>query len=141
MRTIKPITEHEITLLKAEPQALFEPHCVWSGPDIVLPQRIVDRIYVDGTCWRVKGWNSKNGFANIKVGGKTRKVHRITYTLIRGPIPEGHVADHIKEACKHRDCCHPWHLEPVTVKVNTERGGSVPYAPKEKAPPQLSDEA
>lgn len=42
-----------------------------------------------------------------------------------GPIPEGLELDHL---CRVSLCVNPWHLEPVTHKVNQERGrGSVTH--------------
>ena len=128
MKTIRPITEAEIAALRAEPQLEFEPHCVYSGAPILLPARITRRLTpvfvgAGGYCWRVKGASSGNGFANVSVGGLNRKVHRVVYTMLRGPIPAGHVLDHKKEAgCKFRDCANPDHHEPVTVQINTHRG-------------------
>lgn len=126
MKTIKQISEHAIAALRSEPQLEFMPYCVWDGPDIILPKRIVERIYVEGTCWRVKGWNTDNGFANISVRRQNLKVHRVVFTLVIGPIPVDHILDHDKtKGCRYRDCCNPWHLTPVTVKENTHRGDAV----------------
>ena len=57
--------------------------------------------------------------------------HRYVYELFRGPIPDGHVLDHVKKkGCKHRDCVNPDHLEPVTQQENTLRGDAVLFKPK-----------
>lgn len=130
MRTIKLITPEMIVKLRAEPQVLvsFEDG---TGRDLYLPKRIADRVTIDGDCWRVSGWNTGKGHANVCVCNKTQKVHRVTYVLLIGPIPDRHVLDHKKELCKFRDCCNPWHLEPVTQKENTYRGSSQLF--KEKA--------
>jgi hypothetical protein len=126
MRTIRPITNEEIAALAAEPQIP-----VFFGDAVrMLPARIVSRMMsVDG-CWRVSGWNSGNGFAKVSILGKSRQVHRVIYTLIVGPIPDGDVLDHKKHSgCRFRDCGNPDHLEPVSVKVNTHRGAATLFAP------------
>jgi hypothetical protein len=74
-------------------------------------------------CWPWKGgvtvgkWGARygqwNGF----------RPHRITYTLLVGPIPAGHTLDHLKESgiCATSLCCNPAHCEPVTQSENTKR--------------------
>jgi hypothetical protein len=57
--------------------------------------------------------------------------HRWTYTQYIGEIPEGMQIDHMCHTqdatclggndCKHRRCCNPDHLEPVTASENTMR--------------------
>lgn len=50
--------------------------------------------------------------------------HRLAYTLVVGPIPDGLTLDHL---CKHTLCCNPAHMEPVTQAENVRRGDS-PFA-------------
>lgn len=126
MRTIKPITDREIDLLRLEPQSIVQ-----LMPRLTLSTRIVARLVVDEVtgCWRISGWNSGNGFAKMRVGNRCRQVHRIIYTLLEGPIPDGAVLDHKKSCgCIWRDCGYPGHLEPVTVQVNTARGDAVLFS-------------
>lgn len=127
MKTIVPITLEELECFKTEPhEDRYLPTKVGSIlAHIRLPKRIMNRITVKGTCWCIGGWNTDNGFANISINGKTRKMHRVVFTLIRGLIPDGHVIDHVKELCEHRNCANPWHHEPVTVHDNTKRGNAV----------------
>lgn len=118
MKTIRPLTSEDLAALRAEPQS--------SLLGRLLPTRIYERIRFHGQCWRVEGWNTGNGFANIEIGGKTFKVHRVIYTLLVGPIPKNHLLDHRKDAgCRWRDCCNPGHLEPVLTNENTRRGDAV----------------
>lgn len=140
MCTIRPLTDDNIASLRAEPQGHVGRFDMGTGdliPSVLLygmlPFRIVHRIEVVGNCWRVKGWNTGNGFANMRVRGRTHKVHRVVYTLLVRPIPEGHLLDHKKDAgCQYRDCCNLGHLEPVTTKINNERGMCT-YFPKKEA--------
>lgn len=61
--------------------------------------------------------------ANRKlVGGRVRSwslkdfLYRLTYEALRGPIPEGHVLDHV--VCNNPACNNPWHVEPKTQSVH-----------------------
>ena len=97
-----------------------------------LPAWLAERVEVvvcdDGlACWRYKlGWNSGNGYSKCKRDGAARLVHRLTWTLLRGPICRFLLLDHL--VCKRRWCCNPEHLDPVFSVVNTRRGGAVLYA-------------
>jgi hypothetical protein len=140
MRTIKPITAAELAALRAEPQknvssftlSIFDMASRIPGIrcafDPQLPARIIARMRLDGSCWRVSGWNSNNGFAKMGVGGRHRQVHRVVYKLLEEslslpPLGDTDILDHVKaRGCRFRDCSNPFHLEPVTVKINTERG-------------------
>lgn len=42
----------------------------------------------------VAGWVSGNGYAEVKLGGSTYKIHRIIYEMHAGEIPEGMDIDH-----------------------------------------------
>lgn len=52
-----------------------------------------------------------------------RGAHRISYEMLIGPIPSGLQLDHL---CRVRHCVNPQHLEPVTNRVNSLRGISLP---------------
>jgi hypothetical protein len=123
-----------IRLIEDAVKAILEEPLSWAHneSDILIPKRIADRITLDKAtgCWRVGGWNTGNGFANISICGRTVKVHRVIYAFLVGPIPDGHVLDHKKSVCPNRDCCNPDHLEPVTVQVNTERGTAILFKSK-----------
>lgn len=73
-----------------------------------------------GPCWIWTAFIDRDGyglFHNRKIG--TKRAHRFAYEGSIGPIPEGLVLDHL---CRNRACVRPTHLEPVTDKVNAERG-------------------
>jgi hypothetical protein len=80
-------------------------------------------------CWRWKLRLTK-GYGRGNLDGRTSVAHRIAYELAIGPIPEGLTIDHmchsaeckLGEACPHRACCNPAHLEPATALDNARRG-------------------
>lgn len=51
--------------------------------------------------------------------GSEVPAHRFAWELLRGPIPEGLVIDHL---CRVSRCVNPDHLEPVTQRENLLRG-------------------
>lgn len=75
---------------------------------------------VPGLCWTWTAAVNNRGYGYTSFGRSNRwLVHRWTYTQFVGPIPDGLEIDHL---CRNIRCCNPAHLEPVTVKVNQERG-------------------
>lgn len=87
-----------------------------------LLERLTSGITVDGNgCWIWQRSILKAGYGCIRVDGKTRTTHSVAYEMHRGPVPVGLELDHL---CRVRACCNPDHLEPVTHKVNVQRGES-----------------
>ncbi|MFB7219360.1 HNH endonuclease [Streptomyces sp. NPDC056227] len=72
-------------------------------------------------CWEWQGATTK-GYGSISVSGRVEKTHRVTYEAMRAEIPGDLVLDHL---CRMPLCCNPWHLEPVTQRVNVLRGESL----------------
>jgi hypothetical protein len=94
-----------------------------------LPDRIARRIVVDPEtgCWLWQGARThrqyRGGYGAIKWQGKMLGVHRVVYTLLVAPIPDGLTIDHVKaRGCRYAACCWPEHLEPVTQGENSRRG-------------------
>lgn len=86
-------------------------------------ERLPDRFWVkveedDSGCWL---WNAATsvGYGRFKFAGRLGLTHRIAYEVLVGEIPAGLDLDHL---CRHRACCNPKHLEPVTHRENTIRG-------------------
>jgi hypothetical protein len=91
----------------------------------------------DGECWHLPagaGSPHGNGYYTLTVSGKRWYAHRLSYTLFVGPIPADLALDHLchtrdlscpgGDACPHRQCVNPAHLEAVTDRVNSLRGRS-----------------
>ena len=72
-------------------------------------------------CWFWMGIIATNGYGRIftNPSGHTRAAHRVTYELVHGRVPAGLDLDHL---CRVRCCINPDHLEPVTRRVNNQRG-------------------
>jgi len=65
------------------------------------------------------GAKDRSGYGRINVKERARLAHRISYQHLVGEIPDGLELDHL---CRNPSCINPNHLEPVTRKVNTDRG-------------------
>lgn len=73
--------------------------------------------YNEQPCWEWRGSNSIDGYVRFHALGE-HYVHRISYLLFVGPIPEAYEVDHL---CQNRGCFNPAHLEAVTLQVNRFR--------------------
>lgn len=79
---------------------------------------------VDGgdvdTCWTWTGARLTNGYGSFITAWPSKTVaHRWAYEQLVADVPAGLDLDHL---CRNRACVNPWHLEPVTRKVNLARG-------------------
>lgn len=85
-----------------------------------------------GPCWLWTGPVSpgrRGGYGQLRIGsvleGNYRliQVHRLSYEIAIGPIPQGLTLDHL---CRTRRCVRASHLEPTTNRENILRGESPP---------------
>ena len=75
----------------------------------------------EGGCWEWQGSKSNLGYGRYGTTAQwgTPLVHRQSYVALVGAIPENLELDHL---CRNRACGNPEHLEPVTHRVNLQRG-------------------
>jgi len=77
----------------------------------------------DVGCWLWLGPETGNGYGKLCVTVENTETylsaHRASWLLLRGPIPQGLIIDHL---CRNGMCVNPDHLELVTNRVNTVRG-------------------
>lgn len=87
----------------------------------------------DGTgCWIWTGAKIGAGYGYFGFEGKSRRVHRLAYQWLVGPIPDGCPLDHVKaNGCTSTLCVKaiadeygPTHLEAVTHQENNRRSDS-----------------
>lgn len=79
-------------------------------------------------CWIWRGVKS-DGYGQMKVRGKMRSAHRLSYEHYVGPIPDGYQIDHVRDrGCTSRACVRPAHLEAVTCRENLLRGDTLAAA-------------
>jgi hypothetical protein len=83
-----------------------------------LPSRIAASIDVRDGHWLWTGWANDDGYPYVRHDGRDQPAHRVVYTLLVGPIPEGLELDHL---CVTPMCVWPVHLEPVTHAENQLR--------------------
>jgi hypothetical protein len=64
--------------------------------------RLHEKLAEDGECWRFTGAHNNTGYGVITLNGQMTLAHRLMYEAYRAEIP--------------------WHLDPVTHRVNLQRG-------------------
>lgn len=86
-------------------------------------QRFWSKVDKAGECWLWTGSLHSLGYARLGVDGERVYVHRYSYELANGAIPDGLTIDHL---CRVRHCVNPDHLEAVTLAENLRRSPTQP---------------
>ena len=85
-------------------------------------------------CWEWIGATSSDGYGRVRFRGRRTGLHRITFQVQNGEVPDDMVIDHV---CRNRKCCNPAHLRCVTPRDNALQnsvGIAQANAAKEKCP-------
>lgn len=82
-------------------------------------ERFWDKVLFTTDCWEWQNCKDGGGYGMFSVNDKLIKVHRFSYEIHKGKIPNGMQIDHL---CRVRHCVNPEHLEVVTQKENVLRG-------------------
>lgn len=91
-------------------------------------ERFLHYVEKTETCWLWLGAKSR-GYGHITINNRSVKVHRYSYKLHVGPIPDGLTIDHL---CRVKHCVNPEHFELVTALENVRRRVEKNPQPKQK---------
>lgn len=103
----------------------------------VIDRLMANIVVCQSGCWLWTGSVFKRtGYGALKLGGRLRLAHRVSYERFRGPIPNDLPLDHL---CRERRCVNPLHLEAVPIAENVRRGAATKLTREDVAAIRASD--
>lgn len=73
----------------------------------LLAGRFWPRVAFGDGCWNWTGKRNGGGYGVVNVEGKTPLAHRVAWSLVNGPVPEG---QRVLHRCDNPSCVRPDHL-------------------------------
>ena len=77
--------------------------------DSAVVTRFMSNVDVRGLneCWSWIGYKRPDGYGEFNSGNQSRRAHRHSWIIFRGPIPKGILVLH---RCNNKTCVNPKHL-------------------------------
>lgn len=82
-----------------------------------LDERFWEKVQKSPGCWNWTA-STRAGYGGIKIRGKNKLAHRVSYEMIVATIPDDLTIDHL---CKNKLCVNPAHMEVVSLSENVKR--------------------
>lgn len=82
-----------------------------------IEKRFWEKVEKTESCWNWKGAINPSGHAVIKIDGKNRGSHRVSYAIHNGEIPENLMILH---KCHNPKCVNPSHLKLGNAQENSQ---------------------
>jgi hypothetical protein len=123
-QTVDTWTHTDVSMgrIKGQPKRFVRGHNLPGGRGRDEADRFWDKVdrRAASECWLWTSGKDIHGYGKfMRTDRSDVGAHRFVYELMRGPIPDGLVLDHL---CRTRHCVNPAHLEAVTSRENTLRG-------------------
>lgn len=90
-----------------------------NGLQKVATERFWEKVEKTPTCWLWKGAKRHRGYGDAWWNGRHFAAHRLSYSWLVGPIPEGETVDH---KCGVTSCVNPKHLQTMPMIDNCRLG-------------------
>jgi len=89
----------------------------WRDPDTLFWSKV--NFEGPNGCWLWTAYLDRDGYGLFSTNFLKGRACRLSYLLLVGDVDPTLVMDHVK--CRNRACVNPYHLEPVTQKINAKR--------------------
>ena len=81
--------------------------------------------YESSECIIWTGGVSSTGYGTVRHKNKTKRVHRLIFEIINGPLMAHEHVHHIKPPCTSKRCINPSHLAKTTAKEHPDTTGAI----------------